>query len=177
MESLSAREPPHARRCRTREPLSARRHSEPRSTCYQVSETSGESTKMLKPTDAPGPRRRRPYPKQLPEVSSALTTNDVSANATDTIFRPGIQHQNRTKQILALFEEKKMFEEVDELEYETDMPLDDFVGYMERRHDAHLAFRKKVQSINGIVTPDGMTEGMHPEVRRVIEERLSNGKE
>jgi hypothetical protein len=113
---------------------------------------------------------------QLPGQEVVLTPRQAPSDASDTIFRPGVLHQNRTKHIVALFEKKKMFEQVDELKYETDMPIDEFVGYMELRHEAQCAFRSKVHSINSLVTPEGMTEGMHPEVRRVIEERLQNGK-
>lgn len=87
-----------------------------------------------------------------------------------------MQHLNRTKRILALFEEEKLLKHVDELDYETDMPLEDFVGYMQLRHDNRCAFWNKVESNDSLVTPEGMAEGLHPEVRRVIEERLRKNK-
>jgi hypothetical protein len=110
---------------------------------------------------------------QLPDQESVAGSIE-SSETTDSIFRPGVEHKNRTKQILALFEEQKMCERVDKLKYELDCPVDNFVGYMERRLEERRAFWSKLEENNSLISPKGMSEGLHPEVRRIIEERMQN---
>lgn len=100
------------------------------------------------------------------------TTDSFYSGTTDSIFRPGIEHQKRTKQILALFEEEKMLEQAGKLDYDTNMSPNHFVSYMGRRFEVRSAYLRKVEKNNRLVTSEAMSEGLHPEVRHVIEERL-----
>lgn len=149
---------------------------------HELGAVDTSPTGLVKPSEPPNSdtRRRRPYPKQLrlkqmlqgqfSSQESLRALRDVSSEPTESIFRPGLKHRNMTKQILALLEEQKMLEQVNKLKYCTDMPLDDFVGYMERRHEARCDFRRKVN--NSLAPPEAVSEGLHPEVRRAIEEHL-----